>query len=560
MDVRKPASRQRLSWQWLSVRRLREPLAAILLTGLLCSNGSLPSAIVQVNAHEAVSPLAGVSAPIPTVLRSLDIHGTIQWGFVAGPSGQLLLRAQTRENSIVLARPGHRFASPCLVEAPQQVSLSVRMALSMWPPRQVRSPPIAMPSRHLVWSINLGHPAVGNPVLLANHTLNVLTTDGMAHSLFLADGTVRLVFAVTADGVTNGLQTDPQHTVLYVLTNTETLRAISENGQSIWTLELPTNVDIRLGGTVTGSVPQVLSNGALLVNLAQDDSVIMVSPQGRVAWAANKVSNETLPLLTPTMRPDGSWLVGQSGEATTNGELALLDRSGALTWASTDPPMNKLSSPAVVDSHGYIYAGTADGVLASVFAKDGSLRWRLPLRLSRSRGSRCCLTIHPCRHTDPNLCSGGAEHLLSADADPAHPSSSTMLRWTWHVDWKDASDRLLGIIYHYVGKNPVGDQQVQAGATAQAMTATGQCGQTYYLRIRALGPGFPATYYAPADGILADCPVATPQGGPISAGAGTSTPVPVVRHGSPRFVAVSDPSDVAVDYAGNLYIADAEPQ
>ena len=145
--------------------------------------------------------------------------------------------------------------------------------------------------------------------------------------------------------------------------------------------------------------------------------------------------------------------------------------------------------------------------MASISARDGAVQWHLQLPFSES-----VMRIAPTG--DGGAWASTPLHVYALTPQQGfvlpiqitwRTVSGTHLQWTWTWTGATRPESYIVVVYHYSGTTAIGDQQAQLPGTATSFTATGQCGRTYYLRIRAVGKGYPATYYAPPDGIGVTC-------------------------------------------------------
>lgn len=378
----------------------------------------------------------------------------------------------------------------------------------------------SFPQKRPLWTTALHSAPMASPILLANGTLTILTVNGTVTSLFPLDGSTQRTVSLWSgekdfSGTTPNFFAGSDGAYVYCLAG-DTAYAAGPDGfaysfrLSEWLNTHATQAGILSPGSfmLQQSEAGAGINGGLITVWHNASSsppptlIVAIDSKQGYAWKALlPVSNASYTPNPAGVLSNGDLMFGELG-----GSLFRISRNHII-WQSQDRLLANLSMGPLVDSKGAVYVGTTTGLVASVYARDGGIRWRVQLPFSE-----------PVLHIAPST-QGGAWvstrlHIyglvpqqgfsLPMTITP-QPANGKQVRWTWTWTGAKKPDSYIAVLYHYVGKTSIGDQQVQLPATATSFTATGQCGKTYYLRIRAVGAGFPATYYAPADSIALTC-------------------------------------------------------
>jgi outer membrane protein assembly factor BamB len=175
--------------------------------------------------------------------------------------------------------------------------------------------------------------------------------------------------AIGADGTIYVVTTD------YSGADLSRLMALSPQGSTLWTLELP---------TAEGQTPAIGADGTLYLSAQPSlvsGSLFAVDPRGTVRWVLEDLERIRS---SPAIGPDGTvYVAGRN-------HLYAVDPRGRIRWTyETSDPAFFQSSPAVA-SDGTIYIGGEDTFLHAINA-DGSRRWLFKtngrIRTSPSIGS-----------------------------------------------------------------------------------------------------------------------------------------------------------------------------
>lgn len=484
--------------------------------GSSATNSPLPTGTPSPQTSAPASPTQrGGSVSLPIIDAETALHGVPLWGPVSGPDGRFYMA--TDNGALLIIGSDHVRTTVRMPDGHPCVGFALGDDGTLYLASQgSQISALAMPSRQIMWSVMLEGDIVGSPILI-NGTVDVLTADGVLHSLFALDGTVRHSFHVDTveTSLSNGPRADSQRTTAYFMDDHGIVHAIAHD-REVWRLDVAWASAHKLGvelipdGATTvsrGNNLLTLPSGDIIVTLPNRHIIAAVSSGGHLRWARNlDTSGYVLP---PTVQSNGTFLVS-AANGPVGGSLFLLNPNGSIAWTSADPEIYNLSTPIQIDSQGYLYMVRADMAIVAAFARDGGRKWVLPL--PRGSGDEVISNLVVAQDntllvaTSAHLFSIGGEALFTLPmAIMAHPSVQNRLLWTWRWLVQRQPQSFLGIVYHYVGKEPVGDSQQRLAGSASSFASTGHCGQTYYLRIQAVGPGFSATYYAPPDGITIRC-------------------------------------------------------
>lgn len=184
----------------------------------------------------------------------------------------------------------------------------------------------------LLWTIDLGAPLAGGPVIAADHTLYVSASEGLLIALS-ADGREQWRTALPEPAVFSPVLTP--HGDIYVLGAEGTLSAVSSTGALRWT------ATPALPGPPL-STPAVSSDGAAYYAL--EKSLVAVQSSGAILW---ETKPSTYSYLTGSVKlsPDERWLIFED---------TLVD---ANTGANTYPSTREAMDAYLVGADGQIYQG-----------------------------------------------------------------------------------------------------------------------------------------------------------------------------------------------------------